>query len=45
MGWKFVIGFVLLLALSAGGLALYGTILEPPQQSYEQVLPDDQFPR
>ena len=45
MIWKFMLGFVALLVLSAGALAIYGARLEPPTKSVEQVLPDNRFPR
>jgi hypothetical protein len=45
MGWKFLIVFVVVLALSAGALAIYGARVEPPKKSYEQVLPDNRFPK
>jgi hypothetical protein len=45
MGWKLLVGFVLLLALGAGALAVYGSRVEPPQKSIEQTLPDNRFPR
>lgn len=45
MGWKLLFGFVLLLALGAGALALYGSRLEPPQRSFEETLPDSRFPK
>lgn len=45
MLWKLLVGFVLILILGAGALAIYGTYVEPPQHSVEQVLPDSRFPR
>jgi hypothetical protein len=45
MGWKLLIGFVILLAMGAGALAIYGSRVEPPQKSIEQTLPDSRFPR
>ena len=45
MGWKLVLGFVILLAMGAGALAIYGSRVEPPQKSIEQTLPDSRFPR
>ena len=45
MGWKLLVGFVLLLALGTVALAVYGSRVEPPQKSIEQTLPDNRFPR
>jgi len=45
MGWKLLVGFVLLLVLGAGALAIYGARLEPPQRSIEETLPDSRFPK
>lgn len=45
MGWKLLLGFVLLLVLGAGALAYYGARLEPPQRSIEETLPDNRFPK
>ena len=45
MGWKLLVGFVILLAMGAGALAIYGSRVEPPQKSIEQTLPDSRFPR
>ncbi|MBU6156045.1 MAG: hypothetical protein KJS87_03855 [Alphaproteobacteria bacterium] len=36
---------LLLLALGAGGLAYYGSTLEPERYKVEKVLPDAGFPR
>ena len=45
MGWKLLVGFVVLLALGAGALAIYGSRLEPPQRTIEETLPDSRFPK
>jgi len=45
MGWKLLLGFVILLAMGAGALAIYGARVEPPQKSIEQTLPDSRFPK
>ncbi len=45
MAWKLLVGFVILLALGAVALAIYGSRVEPPQKSIEQTLPDNRFPR
>jgi hypothetical protein len=45
MAWKLLVGFVVVCVLGAGALAFYGSGVEPPQKSYEQVLPDKNFPR
>jgi hypothetical protein len=44
LGWLFG-GALLLLALGAGGLAYYGSTLEPERYKVEKVLPDAGFPR
>jgi len=45
MGWKLFVGFMLLLVLGAGALAVYGSRLEPSQRSIEETLPDSRFPK
>jgi hypothetical protein len=45
MGWKLLVGFVVVLVLGAGALAYYGSRLEPPQRSIEETLPDSRFPK
>jgi hypothetical protein len=45
MVWKFLLGFVILVALIAGGLAIYGSFVAPPQHTVEQVVPDSRFAR
>ena len=40
-----MLGFVVLLVLSASALAIYGSRLEPQTKNVEQVLPDNRFPR
>jgi hypothetical protein len=45
MGWKLLAGFVIVLILAAGGLAVYGARVQPQQHSLEQVLPDQRFPK
>lgn len=44
MGWKLLIAFVLIVLVGAGGLATYGARVSPPQQTFQQVLPNDRFP-
>ncbi len=34
-----------IVALAAAGLAIYGTQVKPARHTYEQVLPDDRFPK
>ena len=43
MGWKVLVGIVVVLLVGAIGLAIYGSQVEPPQQTIEQVLPNDRF--
>jgi hypothetical protein len=45
MGWTARIGlaFIVLLILGAAGLAIYASLLTPPHQTYEQVIPNDRF--
>jgi len=45
MGWKVLVGFVVVLVLGAGALAIYGSRLEPAQRNIEQTLPDSRFPK
>ncbi len=45
MGWKLLVGFVLLLLLGAGALAIYGERLQPDQRTIEETLPDSRFPK
>ncbi len=45
MVWKFLLGFVIFLALGAITLAIYGSRLDPERHTVEQVLPDNRFPR
>jgi hypothetical protein len=45
MGWKLLVGFVLLLILGAGALSIYGGRLEPTQRTIEETLPDTRFPK
>lgn len=47
MGWAARLGLAILvlLVLGAAGLAYYAGTLEPPHRTYQQVLPNDQFPR
>jgi hypothetical protein len=42
---RLVAAAVILLALSAGGLAYYGSTITPTRTEVEKVLPDDRFPR
>jgi hypothetical protein len=45
MGWKLLAGFVVLLVLGVGALAVYGSRLEPSQRNIEETLPDGRFPK
>ncbi len=45
MGWKLLIGFVVLLVLVAGGLAWYGSAAGPKTHTVEQVIPDSKLPK
>jgi hypothetical protein len=45
MGWKLLVGFIVVLVLGAGALAYYGGTAGPTQHSIEQVLPDNRFPK
>jgi hypothetical protein len=45
MGWKLLVGFVVVMVLGAGALAFYGAKSGPPNHAVEQVLPDTQFPK
>ena len=45
MGWKLLVGFIVVLVLGAGALAYYGGTVGPAQHSIEQVLPDNRFPK
>jgi hypothetical protein len=45
MVWKFMLGFVVFLVLGASALAIYGSRIDPPKRTVEQVLPDNRFPR
>lgn len=47
MGWaaRFSLAIAVVLILGAGGLAYYAGTLKPPHRTYQQVLPDDQFPK
>lgn len=45
MGVKIIITLLIVLLVILGGLTLYGSMVKPPQRSYEQVLPDDRFPK
>ena len=42
---RLFVAALILLALTAGGLAYYGATLTPVQRKVEKVLPDDRFPR
>ena len=44
MGWKLLIGFVLVLVVGAGALAFYGATVGPAKHPIEQVIPDSRFP-
>lgn len=45
MGWatRIVLAFIVLLVLAAAGLAIFASRLVPPQQTYQQVIPNDRF--
>ncbi len=47
MGWtaRLSLAVLVLVILGVGALAFYAGTLKPPHHTYEQVLPDDQFPR
>lgn len=45
MGWKLLIGFVVVLILVAGGLAWYGSVAGPKTHTVEQVIPDSKLPK
>jgi hypothetical protein len=45
MGWKLLVGFVVVLILGAGALAYYGANVGPPKHTVEKVLPDNKFPK
>jgi len=46
MGWtaRMTLGFLVLLIVGAGALAIYASSLKPPHRTYEQVIPNDRFP-
>jgi hypothetical protein len=46
MGWtaRITLGFLVLLIVGAGALAIYASSLKPPHRTYEQVIPNDHFP-
>ena len=46
MGWtaRITLGFLVLLIVGAGALAIYASSLKPPHRTYEQVIPNDRFP-
>ena len=45
MGWtgRIALILVVLVILAAVGLAMYASRLEPPHQTYQQVIPNDHF--
>ena len=43
MGWKVLVGVVVLLLVGAIGLAIYGSQVQPVQQPREEVLPNERF--
>jgi len=47
MSWsvRIAIGVVVLLILGAGALAIYAGTIPPPHRTYQQVVPNDRFPR
>lgn len=47
MGWtaRLSLAVLVLVILGVGALAFYASTLKPPHHTYEQVLPDEQFPR
>jgi hypothetical protein len=45
MGWKLLLGFVLILVVGAGALAFYGASVGPAEHPVEQTIPDSRFPK
>jgi hypothetical protein len=45
MGWKLLVGFIVVLVVGAGALAYYGGTAGPAKHSIEEVLPDNRFPK
>ena len=45
MGWKLLLGFVVVLVFVAGGLAWYGSSAGPKPHTIEQVIPDNKLPK
>jgi hypothetical protein len=45
MGWKLLVGFVVVCAIGAGALAFYGGSVGPQKHPIEQVIPDNQIPK
>jgi hypothetical protein len=45
MGWKLLIGFVVIVILVAGGLAWYGSVAGPRTHTVEQAIPDSKLPK
>ena len=43
MGWKVLLGVVILLLVGAVGLTILGSSVDPVQQPREEVLPNDRF--
>jgi hypothetical protein len=43
MGWKLLVGVVVVVLVGAIGLAIYGSQVKPSQQTIEQVVPNDRF--
>ena len=45
MGWKLLVGFVVICVIGAGALAYYGANVGPEKHPIEQVIPDSQIPK
>ena len=45
MGWKLLVGFVVICVVGAGALAYYGSNVGPERRPIEQVIPDSQLPK
>ena len=43
MTWKVLVGVLVVVLVGAIALAIYGSQVEPSQQTIEQVVPNDRF--